>query len=114
MINGISRTQAAGLIASHKSLIIDGPENSIIWDMPSYDFVTGEAPATVNPSLWRQATLNNNHGLFEVTPGIYQLRGFDLSNMTIIEGKTGWILVDPLTTKETAACGPCLCPGASA
>ena len=92
-----------GLIAAHKSLIIDGPENSIIWDMPSYDFVTGEAPATVNPSLWRQATLNNNHGLFEVTPGIYQLRGFDLSNMTIIEGKTGWILVDPLTTKETAA-----------
>lgn len=92
-----------GLIAAHNSLIIDGPDNSIVWDMPSYDFIEGEAPDTVNPSLWRQATLNNNHGLFEVTPGIYQLRGFDLSNMSIIEGETGWILVDPLTTKETAA-----------
>jgi alkyl sulfatase BDS1-like metallo-beta-lactamase superfamily hydrolase len=53
--------------------------------------------------LWRQAKLNNIHGLFEVTPGIYQLRGFDLANMTLIAGDTGWIVVDPLTTKETAS-----------
>jgi alkyl sulfatase BDS1-like metallo-beta-lactamase superfamily hydrolase len=53
--------------------------------------------------LWRQAKLNNIHGLFEVTPGIYQLRGFDLANMTLIEGDTGWIVVDPLTTRETAS-----------
>ena len=92
-----------GLIAAPTSLEILGPEGSPVWDMPSYDFIQGEAPDTVNPSLWRQATLNNNHGLFEVTDGVYQLRGFDLSNMSIIEGQTGWIIVDPLTTKETAA-----------
>ena len=92
-----------GLIAVPTALEVAGPGDSIVWDMPSYDFIQGEAPDTVNPSLWRQATLNNNHGLFEVTDGVYQLRGFDLSNMSIIEGQTGWIIVDPLTTKETAA-----------
>jgi alkyl sulfatase BDS1-like metallo-beta-lactamase superfamily hydrolase len=98
-----------GLIAAPEALRIKGPESDgmlgedFVWDMPAYGFIEGEAPDTVNPSLWRQATLNNIHGLFEVVPGIYQLRGFDLSNMSIIKGKTGWILVDPLTTKETAA-----------
>lgn len=62
----------------------------------------GPAPATVNPSLWRNARLVNAAGLFEVKPGIWQVRGFDLANMTLIEGKTGWIVVDPLTTVETA------------
>ncbi|MDE0931808.1 MAG: MBL fold metallo-hydrolase, partial [Halioglobus sp.] len=92
-----------GLIAVPTALEVAGPGDSTVWDMPSYDFIQGEAPDTVNPSLWRQATLNNNHGLFEVTEGVYQLRGFDLSNMSIIEGQTGWIIVDPLTSKETAA-----------
>ncbi len=92
-----------GFIAAPPSLTIAGPNDAPVWDMPSYDFITGEAPDTVNPSLWRQATLNNHHGLFKVTEGVYQLRGFDLSNMSIIEGKTGWIVVDPLTTRETAA-----------
>ena len=92
-----------GLIAVPTALEVAGPGDSIVWDMPSYDFIQGEAPDTVNPSLWRQATLNNNHGLYEVTEGVYQLRGFDLSNMSIIEGQTGWIIVDPLTSKETAA-----------
>jgi alkyl sulfatase BDS1-like metallo-beta-lactamase superfamily hydrolase len=92
-----------GLIAVPTVLEVEGPSDSVVWDMPSYDFIQGEAPDTVNPCLWCQATLNNNHGLFEVTEGIYQLRGFDLSNMTIIEGQTGWIIVDPLTSKETAA-----------
>jgi len=92
-----------GLIAAPEALRVKGPEGNFIWDRPSYDFVAGEAPDTVNPSLWRQEILNNNVGLFEVVPGVYQLRGFDLSNMSIIEGATGWILVDPLTTKETAA-----------
>ncbi|MCB1706544.1 MAG: MBL fold metallo-hydrolase [Halioglobus sp.] len=91
-----------GLIASPASLTVPGPGKAPVWDMPSYDFIQGEAPDTVNPSLWRQATLNNHHGLFKVTEGVYQLRGFDLSNMSIIEGRTGWIIVDPLTTKETA------------
>ena len=92
-----------GLIAAPIALEVIGPDDSIIWDMPSYNFIQGDAPDTVNPSLWRQATLNNNHGLFKVTDGVYQLRGFDVSNMTIIEGQTGWIVVDPLTSKETAA-----------
>jgi alkyl sulfatase BDS1-like metallo-beta-lactamase superfamily hydrolase len=95
-----------GLIARDPNLVIQRPDGSRIWDMPAYDFVDADgqnAPASVNPSLWRQAALNNIHGLFEVTKGLYQIRGYDLSNMTIIEGDTGWILVDPLTAKETAS-----------
>jgi len=96
-----------GLIAQDKSLITKDQDGNAVWDMPSYDFVDfkgedGAAPASVNPSLWRQASLNNIHGLFKVSEGIYQLRGYDLANMTIIEGDSGWILVDPLTAKETA------------
>lgn len=95
-----------GLIARDPQLIVtrtteDG--SSRVWDMPSYDFIKGAAPDSVNPSLWRQAQLNNIHGLFKVTDNIYQLRGYDLANMTIIEGRTGWIIVDPLTSQETAA-----------
>jgi alkyl sulfatase BDS1-like metallo-beta-lactamase superfamily hydrolase len=92
-----------GLVATESSLVISGPDGTRYWDLASYDFVQGDAPATVNPSLWRQAQLNNIHGLFEVVPGIYQVRGYDLSNMTLIQGRTGWILVDPLTTAETAS-----------
>jgi alkyl sulfatase BDS1-like metallo-beta-lactamase superfamily hydrolase len=96
-----------GLIAQDKSLIATDNDGKIIWDMPSYGFVDfkgqyGAAPSSVNPSLWHQASLNNIHGLFRVSEGIYQLRGYDLANMTIIEGASGWILVDPLTAKETA------------
>ena len=92
-----------GLIASANPLIIRMDDGTVVWDSSSYEFVEGDAPASVNPSLWRQAKLNNIHGLFEVTEGVYQIRGFDLSNMSIIVGERGWILVDPLTTKETAA-----------
>ena len=91
-----------GLIASDVNLRVEGAEGTVIWDMPAYSFVDGEAPASVNPSLWRQARLNNIHGLFEVTKGVYQLRGYDLANMSLIEGKTGWIVVDPLTAEQTA------------
>jgi alkyl sulfatase BDS1-like metallo-beta-lactamase superfamily hydrolase len=92
-----------GLIASDPELQVAGPNGSLIWDMPSYSFVEGDAPPSANPSLWRQAKLNNIHGLFEVTKGVHQLRGHDLANMTLIEGDTGWIVVDPLTAAETAA-----------
>ncbi|MCB2168934.1 MAG: MBL fold metallo-hydrolase [Deltaproteobacteria bacterium] len=92
-----------GLIASAPRLQINDADGTSLWDMASFDFIEGPAPASVNPSLWRQAKLNNIHGLFEVTPGIYQLRGFDLANMTLIEGNSGWIVVDPLTTQETAS-----------
>lgn len=72
-------------------------------DNMSFSFISNQnAPDTVNPSLWRQAQLNNISGLFEVTPGIYQVRGFDLANITFIRGNTGWIIVDPLTTMESA------------
>jgi len=92
-----------GLLASDPDLRIPGPDGTPIWDAKSYSFVTGDAPASVNPSLWRQAKLDGIHGLFRVTDGVYQVRGYDLSNMTLIEGKTGWIVVDPLTSRETAA-----------
>jgi alkyl sulfatase BDS1-like metallo-beta-lactamase superfamily hydrolase len=92
-----------GLIASAPHLKVKDAEGTALWDMDAFGFIDGPAPASVNPSLWRQAQLNNIHGLFEVTPGIYQLRGFDLANMTLIAGDNGWIVVDPLTTRETAA-----------
>jgi alkyl sulfatase BDS1-like metallo-beta-lactamase superfamily hydrolase len=92
-----------GFVASDSPLRIRGPEGRIAWDLEPYVFLEGEAPPTVNPSLWRQAQLDGQHGLFEVVPGIWQVRGYDLSNMTLIEGRTGWIVVDPLTVAETAA-----------
>ena len=91
-----------GLVAQDPDLVIEG-EHGRVWDTTAYKFLEGQPPASVNPSLWRQALLNDIHGLFEVTTGIYQVRGYDVSNMTIIEGATGRIVVDPLTTKETAA-----------
>ncbi len=92
-----------GLIATDPELRVSMENGGIVWDVPAYGFIGSEVPGSVNPSLWRQAQLNNIHGLFEVTDGVYQLRGYDLSNMTIIEGQTGWIIVDPLTARETAA-----------
>lgn len=73
-----------------------------VWNLARFAFVDGEAPPSVNPSLWRQAKLNGIHGLFEVTDGIYQVRGYDLANMTFVAGETGWIVIDPGTTRETA------------
>ncbi|WP_066731373.1 alkyl/aryl-sulfatase [Cupriavidus sp. D384] len=82
---------------------IRNAQGRVVWDLNSYAFLANQtAPATVNPSLWRQAQLNLKHGLFQVTDRIYQVRGFDLSNMTLIEGDTGLIVIDPLLTSETA------------
>jgi alkyl sulfatase BDS1-like metallo-beta-lactamase superfamily hydrolase len=91
-----------GLVATPTGQITDAA-GRVLWNFDDFAFVHGAAPATVNPSLWRQALLNNHVGLFKVTEGIYQLRGFDLANITLIEGKTGWIVVDTLTSRETAA-----------
>ncbi|NIF51014.1 MBL fold metallo-hydrolase [Burkholderia sp. Ax-1724] len=75
----------------------------LVWSMADYAFLDeATAPPTAHPALWRQARLNRLHGLFEVTPRIYQVRGFDLANMTLIEGDTGLIIIDPLTCRETA------------
>ena len=78
-------------------------DGSVVWSIPQFEFLETDAPETVNPSLWRQSQLAAHHGLFKVMDGIYQVRGYDLSVMSIIEGETGWIIVDPLTATETAA-----------
>ncbi|WP_308798152.1 alkyl/aryl-sulfatase [Agromyces silvae] len=75
----------------------------VVWDASSYDFLDGDAPSSVNPSLWRQSQLAAKHGLFEVVDGIYQARGLDLSVTSFIEGDTGVIVVDPLISAETGA-----------
>ena len=78
-------------------------EGGPVWDVRKFDFVTGDAPPTVNPSLWRQEQLNGAGGLFEVADGIYQVRNLDLSNISFVRGETGWIVLDPLITAEVAA-----------
>jgi len=93
---------ARGLVAQHPTGKIDGPRRTA-WDINRYDFVHSEAPETVHPSLWRQAKLDKHHGLFQVDEGLWQVRGYDLSNVTFIEGATGWVVIDPLTTTVTAA-----------
>ncbi|MEE3327129.1 MAG: MBL fold metallo-hydrolase, partial [Myxococcota bacterium] len=91
-----------GFIAAPEPLVIVAEDGKTVWDRPAYDFIEGESPDSVNPSLWRQAKLNNLYGLFEVVDGIYQVRGYDLSNVTFIRGDTGWIVIDPLITVEAA------------
>jgi alkyl sulfatase BDS1-like metallo-beta-lactamase superfamily hydrolase len=91
-----------GLIARPEGKI-RGADGSVLIDFDAFNFVQGKAPPTVNPSLWRHAQLNARIGLFKVTDGIYQLRGFDIANMTLVEGRTGWIVIDALTCRETAA-----------
>ena len=93
-----------GFIAPLPQEIIKGDKGNIIWDPAKYAFIKegDKAPATVNPSLWRQSQLINIGGLFKVTDGVYQIRNLDLSNMTIIEGKSGITIVDPLLSEEPA------------
>lgn len=94
-----------GKLAEIPGGVILGKDGKTVWDRRPYAFLDAKAaPDTVNPSLWRQARLNAVHGLFEVVPGkIWQLRGYDISVMTIIRGKSGWIVVDPLLSEEAAA-----------
>jgi alkyl sulfatase BDS1-like metallo-beta-lactamase superfamily hydrolase len=93
-----------GFVGRLDPCVIRAADGRVVWDNESYRaFLYGPAPATVNPSLWRQSMLSAIDGLFEVTPGIYQVRGFDLSNVTFVEGKTGILVIDPLISTETAA-----------
>lgn len=94
-----------GFIATLDAGEIKDEDGNVVYSMKQYDFIKGNAPATANPSLWRQSEINSINGLFKVTDGIYQIRGFDLSNMTLIEGKTGWIIIDPLISPPTAKAG---------
>ncbi|MEI5996401.1 MBL fold metallo-hydrolase [Paraburkholderia bengalensis] len=93
-----------GFIADLPSSVIKGSTGNTVIDLSQYDFLQqkGPAPSTVNPSLWRQSQLLSVRGLFKVVDGIYQVRNIDLANMTFIRGKTGWVVIDPLTSTETA------------
>ncbi len=91
-----------GFIAPPGRDVIMAADGSQVWDFHTFDFVSGPAPLSVHPSLWRHTELLARAGLFEVAPRIYQVRGFDAANMTVIVGDTGLIIVDPLTTRETA------------
>ncbi len=93
---------ARGFIATTDAAEVVDANGDIVWSFDRSAVEVAEAPATVNPSLWRQARLNARHGLYEVTNGIWQVRGFDLSNLSIIEGETGYIVVDPLISAEVA------------
>ncbi|MEO3789603.1 alkyl sulfatase dimerization domain-containing protein [Nonomuraea sp. B10E15] len=92
-----------GFISQLTPAVIRAAEGKVVWDNDAYAFLAGECPAGANPSLWRQAQLCAKQGLFEVTDGIYQVRGLDLSNMTIVEGERGVIVIDPLISTECAA-----------
>jgi alkyl sulfatase BDS1-like metallo-beta-lactamase superfamily hydrolase len=92
-----------GLVATLPEVEIKNDQGRIVWSLRDYAFLDDEqAPPTVNPSLWRLARLNLIHGLFQVTDRIYQIRGFDISNMTVIEGDHGLIVIDPLVSTEVA------------
>jgi alkyl sulfatase BDS1-like metallo-beta-lactamase superfamily hydrolase len=95
-----------GFVATLPDAEITAQDGRVVWSLKDYAFLKNDKAAdTVNPSLWRQAQLNCRHGLYDVVPGLYQIRGFDLSNMTIIEGDTGVIIVDPLVTMQVAKAG---------
>ncbi len=92
-----------GLLARLDPPVINGPNGAALWDLGQFAFLDADCPPSVNPSLWRQAQLNATHGLFEVCDGIYQVRGYDLSNIGFVRTDSGWIVIDPLTVAETAA-----------
>jgi alkyl sulfatase BDS1-like metallo-beta-lactamase superfamily hydrolase len=92
-----------GFLGTLEHARIDSAQGRVVWSLEPYGFLSDEkAPATVDPSLWRQSRLNMNHGIFEVVPGVYQIRGLDIANMTLIEGERGVIVVDTLTSIEGA------------
>ncbi|WP_429041434.1 alkyl/aryl-sulfatase [Aeromonas media] len=94
-----------GFIAKPDTLTIKDDKGNVVWDLEQYKAYIGldkAAPDTVNPSLWRNAQLSMQYGLYKVTDGIYQIRGFDLSNITFIKGNKGWIVFDPLISPDTA------------
>ncbi|WP_315737138.1 MULTISPECIES: alkyl/aryl-sulfatase [unclassified Bradyrhizobium] len=94
---------ARGFLGTIDQAKVATAQGRTVWSLAPYGFLDAEqAPPTVNPSLWRQAKLNMHHGLFEVVPGVYQVRGLDIANMTLIEGDTGVIVVDTLTSIEGA------------
>ena len=94
-----------GFLARIEADAIRDSEGGVVFPIADFEALSGDAPDTVNPSLWRQAMLTNAHGLYEVMDGLYQVRGYDISVMSVIRGETGWILIDPMLSTETAAAG---------
>jgi alkyl sulfatase BDS1-like metallo-beta-lactamase superfamily hydrolase len=92
-----------GFIATLSPCVIKAADGRVVWDNDAYAFLGGTASTSVHPSLWRQSTLTAKQGLYEVVPGIYQVRGLDISNITFVEGDTGIIVIDPLISTEVAA-----------
>jgi alkyl sulfatase BDS1-like metallo-beta-lactamase superfamily hydrolase len=92
-----------GYLGTIENARITSAQGRVVWSLEPYDFLSeAAAPATINPSLWRQSRLNMNNGIFEVVPGVYQIRGLDIANMTLIEGERGVIVLDTLTSIEGA------------
>ncbi|PRW63953.1 alkyl/aryl-sulfatase [Actinopolyspora mortivallis] len=94
-----------GWIASLEPGVVRDEDGNVVWDNDSYGFLSESRPSSVHPSLWRQSQLTSKQGLYEIASGFYQVRGLDLSHMTLIEGDSGIIVIDPLISKETAAAG---------
>ena len=92
-----------GFIAALTPCVVKAADGRVVWDNDAYSFITGDAPASVHPSLWRQCMLTAKQGLYEVVPGIYQVRGLDISNVSFVEGDSGLIVIDPLISTEVAA-----------
>ncbi len=92
-----------GFVAALEPGVVTAADGRVVWDSDAYQFLAADCPDSANPSLWRQGQLCARQGLFQVTDGIYQVRGLDLSNMTLVEGDRGVIVIDPLISAETAA-----------
>ncbi|MEU3072985.1 alkyl/aryl-sulfatase [Streptomyces laurentii] len=92
-----------GFMAALDPCVVRDADGRVVWDGDAYAFLDGDCPDTAHPSLWRQSQLCARHGLYEVTEGVYQVRGLDVSNMTLVEGDRGVVVIDPLVSVETAA-----------
>jgi alkyl sulfatase BDS1-like metallo-beta-lactamase superfamily hydrolase len=92
-----------GFVAPFDPPRVEDEDGRVVWELESYEFLDAEPPPTASPNLWRQSQLGRIAGLFELAPGFYQLRGFDLSNMHVVEGRQGIVVIDPLVSTEVAA-----------
>jgi alkyl sulfatase BDS1-like metallo-beta-lactamase superfamily hydrolase len=92
-----------GFIGALTPCVVKAADGRVVWDNDAYSFLSGDPPPTVHPSLWRQCTLTSKQGLYQVVPGIYQVRGLDISNISFVEGDSGLIVIDPLVSTEVAA-----------
>jgi alkyl sulfatase BDS1-like metallo-beta-lactamase superfamily hydrolase len=96
------RNADRGFVAALDPGVVRDARGEVVWDNDAYAFLAADCPPTAHPSLWRQGRLCSRQGLYEVTAGIYQVRGLDISNMTLVEGDSGVLVIDPLLSVETA------------